>query len=131
MPKTAISRRVTRGGVKTEFTEVAKTIDIPEGSMKVIETGGKKILLARSEGRFYCADGTCPHLGGNLWEGTLHGTVITCPFHHSQFDLTNGSVIRWTDLTGIILVLAKKTRPPHPLRVYPVKIEGDRILVGL
>jgi 3-phenylpropionate/trans-cinnamate dioxygenase ferredoxin subunit len=51
--------------------------------------------------------------------------------HHSRFDLSDGHVIRWTDLTGITLTVAKKQRPPRPLKVYPVKVEGDKILAAL
>ena len=113
-----------------DYIEIATTNDIHEGKMKRVVAGEHEFVLARSGGRIYCADNLCPHLGGNLSDGILRGGVITCPMHHSQFDLTDGHVIRWTDLTGIILTIARNTRPPRPLRVYPVKIEGDKILIA-
>lgn len=50
--------------------------------------------------------------------------------HHSQFDITDGKVLRWTDLSGIVLTLAKVQKPPRQLRTYDVKVEGDTILVN-
>jgi len=111
------------------FVQVATVTDPENGSMKKIRAGGQDLLLARVGDRYYCTDAYCPHLGGNLSEGTLTGTVLTCPLHHSQFDISDGHVLRWTDLTGSILVKAKTQRPPRPLRTCPVKIEGNAVLV--
>jgi len=99
--------------------------------MKGFDIGGKRILVAKIRGTFYSAEAVCPHLGGNLLDGNLNGSILTCPEHHSQFDLTTGAVVRWTDLSGIILTLAKKTRPPHPLTTYVVKVDGEKLLVDL
>ena len=113
------------------FVEVAAIHELKEGQLKKVKTGGREIVLARLGNRFFCAENSCPHLGGDLSEGILKGTVITCPVHHSQFDLTDGHAIRWTDLNGIRLVLAKNVRPPRPLTMHPVKVEGDKIFVAL
>ncbi len=45
-------------------------------------------LLARVGDKYYAADNRCPHMGGKLSPGKLEGTVVTCPRHGSQFDLT-------------------------------------------
>jgi 3-phenylpropionate/trans-cinnamate dioxygenase ferredoxin subunit len=37
---------------------------------------------------------TCPHAGARLSEGELEGSVLTCPRHGSQFDVTNGERLR-------------------------------------
>jgi len=113
------------------FVEVAKTTDIAEGTMKKVIAGDREVLIAQIAGRFFCSDNLCPHLGGDLSAGILNGTIITCPMHHSRFELSNGHVVRWTDLTGITLTVATNQRPPRPLRVYPVKVEGDKILAAL
>ncbi len=70
-------------------------------------------------------------MGGDLSLGKLEGTVITCPRHHSQFDLTDGHIIHWTDFSGIKLSLGKIFKSPRPLKVYDVKIEGEKILVDI
>ena len=129
--KHTISQKIASGTGMTEFIELAKTTGIPNGTMVKVSAGGRELLIARVANRFYCTDNSCPHFGGDLSAGVLDGTVITCPMHHSRFDLNDGHVIRWTDLTGIFLTVAKNQRPPRPLRMYPVRIEGDKILAAL
>jgi 3-phenylpropionate/trans-cinnamate dioxygenase ferredoxin component len=131
-PDSKIPDNTTRFVEETEtdtFVQVATVTDLENGSMKKIRAGGQDFLLARVRDRYYCTDAYCPHLGGNLSEGTLTGTILTCPLHHSQFDISDGHVLRWTDLTGSILVAAKNQRPPRPLKTYPVKIEGSAVFV--
>ncbi len=111
--------------------DVAGISELREGAIRKVTAGGTSILLARIKGRYYAAEATCPHLHADLSEGTLQGTVLTCPFHGSRFDLRDGHVVRWTDLSGIKLTYAMKARPPRPLATYPVHIEGDRILITL
>jgi 3-phenylpropionate/trans-cinnamate dioxygenase ferredoxin subunit len=113
----------------SNFVEAARIVEIADGGMKKIAIGGTGILLAKSNGQFYATELFCPHLGADLSTGTLEGTILTCPMHNSQFDLRDGHVIRWTDLTGIRLAFASKARPPRSLKCYPVRIEGDRVLV--
>jgi 3-phenylpropionate/trans-cinnamate dioxygenase ferredoxin subunit len=124
-----VRHRLWRGSDIGTFVQVATETDLENGSMMKIRAGGQDLLLARVRDRYYCTDAYCPHLGGNLSEGTLTGTVLTCPLHHSQFDISDGHVLRWTDLTGSILVAAKNQKPPRPLRTYPVKIEGNAVFV--
>lgn len=112
-----------------DFIPVATVPDLQDGTMKKIRAGGHDFLLARIKDTWYCTDAFCPHLGGDLSKGTLAGTVLTCPLHHSQFDITDGRVLRWTDLSGRVLTVAKYQRPPRPLRTYRVRIEGNTILV--
>jgi 3-phenylpropionate/trans-cinnamate dioxygenase ferredoxin subunit len=111
--------------------EAAGISGIGEGSMRKIMVNGRWILLARVKGQYYAVDAFCPHLEGDLSEGTLRDTVLTCPMHHSQFDIRDGHVIRWTDLTGITLSIDSRAHPPRPLNHYPVRLEGDRILISL
>jgi len=113
-----------------EFIKVADIGDLTEGTMKKVIINGRDILLAMSGGRYYAADNRCPHMHGDLSAGKLEGTVVDCPRHHSQFDLTDGHIVRWTDLTGVKLALSKAVKVPQPLRTYEVKIEGNDILVA-
>lgn len=100
------------------------------GQMKKVVLNGNAILIARAGDTFYAADNKCPHLGGDLSQGKLEGMVVTCPRHKSQFDLSNGNVIKWTDWTGVKLSVARKFKSPRPLKVYEVKVEGDKVMVG-
>ena len=112
-----------------EFLPVATVTDVKPGTMKKIMVEGHAFLLARIKDVYYCTDAYCPHLGGDLTQGSLNGKVLTCPLHHSQFDISSGRVLRWTDLSGTILTVAKKQKPPRSLRIYPVTIKGDAILI--
>ena len=114
----------------SKFVRVATVNDLTRGSMKKIHTGGQELLLARVEDRFYCTDAYCPHLGGDLSEGILAGTILTCPVHHSQFDISDGHVLRWTDLSGRLLVADRNQRPPRPLTTHEVRVEGNGVFVS-
>jgi 3-phenylpropionate/trans-cinnamate dioxygenase ferredoxin subunit len=115
----------------SEFIEAASVTELKEGTMKKVIIGGHGILLAMVKGHYYAVDTRCPHLEGDLSEGTLRETTLTCPMHNSQFDVRDGHVIRWTDQTGIRLTLASQTHPPQSLKHYPVRVEGDQILIAL
>ncbi len=104
------------------YHPVAKTADIQPGTMKAVVAGGKKLLLANVGGVFHAMQQRCPHLGANLCRGTLQGNTVTCPLHKATFDLTSGQVINVAHL----LFLKFKTKPAT---TYPVKIDGDTVLV--
>jgi len=113
-----------------EFTEVARTDELKRGTMKSVMAGGREILLARLGDTYYATDGRCTHMGGELSRGRLDGTVVTCPRHGSQFDLSSGRVVRWLK-GGLLSKMAGAIKRPSNLTVYEVKVEGDRILVKI
>jgi 3-phenylpropionate/trans-cinnamate dioxygenase ferredoxin subunit len=113
-----------------EFIRLTTTEGIETGGIKGASLDGHEMLVARAGDEYFVADARCPHMGGHLVDGTLEGTVLTCPRHHSQFDLADGRVVRWTDWEGATLEIGKLLRHPRPLRTYAVAIEGTDILVG-
>lgn len=115
----------------TEYIEACRLSDLRDGELGKVTVRGRDLLLARRGGHVYATDLLCPHLGADLSGGTLRGYILTCPLHGSQFDLRDGHVVRWTNLSGTILKYASRAVPPRPLTCYPVRIEGDRVLVGL
>lgn len=115
----------------SDFVEVAKITEQLDGTMKEVVVQENRVLLARVGDRYYAVGSRCPHLGGKLASGTLSGTVVTCPLHGSQFDITDGHVVRWMKGAGLVSKLGKAFKSPSPLRTYSVKTEGDRILVDL
>lgn len=119
------------GGLRMSFVEILKKDELNDGELKMTVVDDHEILIARVGDNYYVSDNRCPHMGGNLSIGKLEGTVITCPRHHSQFDLTDGHVIRWTDWTGLKLTAAKIFKSPRDLKTYEVKIEEDKILAYL
>ena len=112
-----------------EFVEVPGAGELASGQMKMFNIGRREVLLARVGDNFYAVDDRCPHMGGDLSEGVLEGTIVTCPRHHSRFDLTDGHVVRWTDWTGVVLSLAKVVRSPRPLKTYRVKLEEGKVML--
>lgn len=112
------------------FVEIAKA-DFRDGEMRKFLVDGKEVLIARVGANYYATQDRCQHLGGDLSMGKLEGTIVTCPRHHSQYDLKDGHVVRWTDWSGLKLALAKIAKSPRPLRTYALKIEADKILVSL
>ena len=86
---------------------VASVNDVPPGSSKEVIVGGRVVALFNVEGTFHALDGVCPHAGGPLGEGTLAGSVITCPWHGWQFDVTTGThclteTIRHTTISVLV-----------------------------
>ena len=96
------------------FVKVAALADVPAGTGKVIEAGGKQIAIFNAGGNFYAIDNACKHRGGPLGEGELDGTTVICPWHGWEYDVTSG---------------ANLDDPNMKLGCYPVKIEGDSVLV--
>jgi nitrite reductase/ring-hydroxylating ferredoxin subunit/uncharacterized membrane protein len=76
------------------FVRVGRPQDFAEGQMKRVEAGGMPVLILRHKGRLHAISNICAHAGGPLDEGELNGTVVTCPWHASQFDITTGLVKR-------------------------------------
>ncbi len=113
----------------TEFIEVPGGNELQSGQMKMFNVGKHEILLARIGDSLYAADNRCPHMGRRLSEGKLGKTIITCPRHHSQFDLADGHVVRWTDWSGVKLSLARMVKSPRPIKTYRVKVEGGKVLI--
>lgn len=73
--------------------KVAAVGDIAPGTGTVVEAVGKTVALFNLDGTFYALDNKCTHVGGPLGEGKVDGTVVTCPWHGSKFDITTGAVV--------------------------------------
>ena len=73
--------------------KVAKTSDVPSGSMKTFNIGGKAVVVANVDGNYFAVSDTCTHEECSLGnEGFLEGNRITCGCHGSVFDVTSGKV---------------------------------------
>ena len=114
-----------------EYVEVLKIGEMNNGEMRGISIQRRNVLLARVDDKFYATSNECPHMRAKLANGTLNGTIVTCPRHASQFDIKDGHIVRWTDWSGAKLAASKLLRSSRALQSYPVKIEGDRVLVEI
>jgi nitrite reductase/ring-hydroxylating ferredoxin subunit len=108
-----------------DYVRVAAVKDVAPGRMVPVEAGGRKLLLARVGDQFYAAQRKCPHLGFNLCRGSLDGAAVVCPLHKAKFDLATGAIER--DPKLLFLNMKAKT----DLAVYPVRVDGEDVLVGV
>ena len=72
--------------------EVGNTNDLKINQMKLVHIGRKRIVVANSESGFVAFDDRCTHRGGSLAAGALICGTVQCPWHGSQFSVTEGSV---------------------------------------
>ena len=114
----------------SDFIALTTIEGIEPGTMLQVDLDGHEFLVARVGEKFMVTDARCAHLGGHLARGVLEGTVVTCPLHHSQYDLVDGSVLRWTDWPGVAHTVAALARHPRPIRAYESKVEGGTLMVG-
>ena len=106
-----------RGRMQEAFFEIARAGELRPGTMKRVDIGGRRILLANVDGRYCAADDTCTHEDASLSTGVLKGELVRCPLHGSRFNVCTGK--------------AMEEPAEDDLRTYPVRLEGDRVLVGL
>ncbi|HSG77323.1 MAG TPA: non-heme iron oxygenase ferredoxin subunit [Burkholderiales bacterium] len=99
------------------FVEIARAGELREGTMQRFDVAGRRILLANVGGRLYAVDDTCTHEEASLSTGVLKGGHVKCPLHNSRFDVRTGEAL--------------EEPAEEPLRTYPVREEGGRVLIGM
>ena len=114
-----------------QYVKVATIQDIPEGTMKKMESGGVPVLLVNVGGTIYATAAKCPHLGGDLSKGTLDGVIVQCPRHGSRFDVTDGHIVRWTRWNGLLKTMSDIFIQERSLTTYKVRIDGESVMVEL
>ena len=124
--------------------EVAKTGEITPGGMKFVKAGEREIVVCNCDGRYYAVDRRCGHMNGPLEMGALDGTIVTCPMHHVQFDVTNGQALNqpvpvhideplpagWARYMGYFGMLMQHTSVCN-IKTFPVRMDGDAIHVEI
>lgn len=63
---------------------------LPPGSMMEARAGQTACVVVNAGGELYALEGVCPHRGGPLAQGALHGHSIVCPWHAWEFDCRTG-----------------------------------------
>lgn len=97
------------------WTKIAKADQVGEDEAIAVVIGDLKLALFNSGGGFHVTDNICTHQYAMLSEGYVEAGCVECPLHQARFDLKTGAAM-----------CAPATQP---IRVYPVKVEGDDILV--
>jgi len=102
---------------KLEFVPVATTDELASGQRLLIDIGDLSLAVFNIAGTYFAIADICTHDGGPLAEGELDGERIECPRHGGEFELATG----------------KAVRPPavEDIPAYPVRVEGDQVLVGV
>jgi 3-phenylpropionate/trans-cinnamate dioxygenase ferredoxin subunit len=99
------------------FQKAAQLGDVPPGRVKVVEVDEEDVALCNVDGQIYALANVCTHDDGPLGAGYLLGDEIECPRHGARFNVRTGEV---------------KTLPAViPLPTFPIRVEGDDILVDV
>ncbi len=114
--------------------DVTHVEDLPEGTHKVFQVGGREIGVFNVGGRYYALPNSCLHQNGPLCKGSVSGTIessaaggwkpvwaregeiVICPWHTMEFDITTGRCL---------------AEPRRRISTYPVTIVDSKIRVTL
>jgi nitrite reductase/ring-hydroxylating ferredoxin subunit len=95
----------------------AKLVEVPAWGKKVVTVAGQEVLLVNIKGEIFACEPECPHQGAPLSGAVIkEADHITCARHGWHFNLKTG---------------ACRENSQYALKVYPVQVAGDDILVNL
>ena len=74
--------------------EIGLLADIPRRGARCVTTPQGRIAVFRTaEDRVFALMNSCPHRGGPLSEGIVHGNSVTCPLHNWVISLETGAAL--------------------------------------
>ena len=88
-----------------------------QSDVTAVNVQGREIALYEIDGQIYATDNLCTHGAGRMSDGFFDGLEIECPLHQGRFDVSTGQAM-CAPLT-------------ENIRVYPVRIEHDRVFINL
>ena len=99
------------------WTDIGALEAIPRQGARVVKTlGGCVAVFRAADDGAFALDDACPHKGGPLSQGIVHGTSVTCPLHNWVIDLATGRA-QGADVGAA--------------RSFPLKVEAGRLLIDL
>ncbi len=98
------------------LVKVGLATSLPPGSVTELDNGSATYAVGNLDGKLFCVDGTCPHAGGPLGQGTLNGNLLVCPWHGWEFDCRTGVNDFDEDVQ---------------LQTFPVVVQDDQIFVDV
>lgn len=102
------------------------------GKMREFKINGNDILVIRQAEKLYAMSAKCPHLGCHLIKGTLKNNIITCPCHHSSFDINSGQLLSWIPKwPKFISTITKTLGLAHSLKKYKIVSKGNENYIDL
>ena len=97
------------------WTDIGALDDIPREGARVIRSAAGCVAVFRTaDDKVFAMNDRCPHKGGPLSEGIVHGERVTCPLHNWVFDLNSGEA-QGAD-TGAV-------------ETYDTRVENGRVLI--
>jgi 3-phenylpropionate/trans-cinnamate dioxygenase ferredoxin component len=101
----------------SEFQRACSLSDLADKIALGVELAGVPVCVVRTGTEVFALRDVCSHEEVPLSEGEVYDHTVECWLHGSCFDLRSG----------------KPTGPPatKPVATYPVKIDGDDVLVAL
>lgn len=73
------------------WLDIGALDEIPREGARVIKTAAGCVAVFRTAtDQVFAMNDRCPHKGGPLSEGIVHGTSVTCPLHAWVFSLETG-----------------------------------------
>jgi 3-phenylpropionate/trans-cinnamate dioxygenase ferredoxin component len=97
--------------------KAGKVSEIQPGDRKLFQAEGLFIAVFNVGGKYHAIEDVCTHDDGPVAEGELEGYEIECPRHGARFDIRDGRVLSFPAI--------------RPIRSFPIRIEGDDIIVEL
>jgi len=102
---------------KTYWFDVGPVSAVPLRGARTVRTPNREIAVFRTASNdIFALENKCPHKGGPLSEGIVHGRKVACPLHNWIINLEDG------EATGADHGCAKK---------FPVKIERGHIYIDM
>ncbi|MBT9243951.1 nitrite reductase small subunit NirD [Gemmobacter fulvus] len=99
----------------TRYLDIGPLDDIPREGARVVKTAmGCVAVFRTATDAVFALDDRCPHKGGPLSEGIVHGTSVTCPLHAWVFDMGTG---------------AAQGADEGQVATYDVRVEAGRVLL--
>jgi nitrite reductase (NADH) small subunit len=100
----------------SEWIDVGAVDDVPVLGSRIVQAPeGDIAVFKAADGTLFALRDRCPHKGGPLSQGMVHGRSVTCPLHNWVISLETG------DATGADHGCAHK---------IPLRIKGTRILLA-
>ncbi len=99
----------------TDWIDIGHLTDVPRRGARCMNTPLGKIAVFRTaDDQVFAIDDQCPHKGGPLSNGIVHGAQVTCPLHNWVFSLETG-LAQGADEGAV--------------RTYPLRLHQNRILI--
>ncbi len=91
--------------------------EIPRRGARCVKTPHGRIAVFRtSDDRIFAIEDHCPHKGGPLSQGIVHGAAVTCPLHNWVISLETGKALG---------------ADQGEVRTIPIRVDGEQLFFPL